>query len=66
MVTLHEIEIKVGDKVWDSDNGWDEVISLDGNEYYIIETNYSYYSTDGKLYRNDTLPRLFWNEFENS
>jgi hypothetical protein len=64
MVTLHGKEIKVGDKVWDSHYGWSEVVSLYGNEYYVIETNYSYYDADGKFYRNDILPRLFWNEFE--
>lgn len=64
MTTLHGIEIKVGDKVFDSIYGWSEVVKLYNGEPYIIATNIGIYTNDGKLHSANIFPRLFWNEFE--
>jgi hypothetical protein len=64
MTTLHGLEIKVGDKVWDTRYGWSEVISLYNRKMYEIRTNYNFYTTEGKYNSSDKLPSIFWNEFE--
>jgi hypothetical protein len=64
MTTLHGIEIKVGDKVWDLRYGWSEVISLRDGESYEIVTHINTYTIDGKCSIGNQFPSLFWNEFE--
>jgi hypothetical protein len=64
MITLHGIEVKVRDKVWELRHGWSEVTELCGIlTEYKIETNFSSYTIDGKYNKDDKFPSLFWNEF---
>jgi hypothetical protein len=64
MVTLHGIEVKVGDKVFDTRFGWSKIIKLCDGTIYEIVTDISCYTPDGKYNINDKVPFLFWNEFE--
>jgi hypothetical protein len=62
MVTLHGVEVQIGDKVWDVRYYWSEVISLYNRKMYEIKTNYNFYTTDGKHDIEDNFPTLFWNK----
>jgi hypothetical protein len=62
MVTLHGTKVNLGDRVWEPHIGWDVVTCLHSNTEYRIETNYGFYTIDGKYHVNDTYPTLFWNE----
>jgi hypothetical protein len=64
MTTLHGLEIKVGDKVFDTRYGWSEVVALCKTSPHNIITNIDCYTTDGKYSIDNKLPSLFWNEFE--
>ncbi len=59
---------KIGDKVWSITNGNGEIVNIYSESVFpILVTfhNSSYcYTYDGKLYRGDINPSLFWNEFE--
>lgn len=56
--------IRVGDKVWSLQNGWDTVKSIDseegGNPYPIELDVGGNYSMDGKYYDSDKNPSLFF------
>ena len=64
MITLHGIEIKVGDKVWDCLLGWTKVISVDTDMLYPIITTESRFTKEGLLMAGYKAPQLFWQEFE--
>jgi hypothetical protein len=64
MITLHGIDIKIGDNVFDIRYGWSKVIELDDESIYKIVTNFNSYTIDGKYHIMDSFPILFWNEFE--
>jgi hypothetical protein len=64
MVTLHGIEVKVGDKVWDMFTGWTEVKDLLPNSKYSICTRITNYTSTGRVLSEHKSPTLFWNEFE--
>ena len=64
MITLHGIEIKVGDKVWDCSLGWTKVISVDTDMLYPIITTESRFTKEGLLMAGYKAPQLFWQEFE--
>jgi hypothetical protein len=64
MVTLHGLEIKVDDKVWDTRYGWSKVVALCKTSPHNIITNIDCYTTDGKYSIDNKLSNLFWNEFK--
>ena len=64
MTTLHGIEVKVGDKVWDSNLGWDEVINITYSDSYPIATGTTSYTSEGFSFKEHKSPQLFWQEFE--
>jgi hypothetical protein len=64
MITLHGVEVNLGDKVWDFLDGWSEVTSLVENSLYAIHTTRRSYTSDGKFQRGYLATTLFWNEFE--
>ena len=62
MTTLHGKEIKVGDKVWSTVRGWEEVIAIDAENPYPIITGKSSYTTEGRYLRDIAFVSLFWQE----
>lgn len=69
MITLHGEEIRVGDRVWSIPLGWGEVTELDENnsDYPIcvkFEGGSRLFTDDGKLYKKDENPILFWQPIE--
>ena len=64
MTTLHGIEIKVGDKVWDYVTGWSKITVIQEKSPFPIEVHRNLYTQEGLFLTNDKFPRLFWQEFE--
>lgn len=62
MVTLHGEPIKVGDKVFSLTNGWDIITGISDFASYPIETNETVYTIEGKRYKDDLTPTIFWDE----
>ena len=63
MTTLHDKEVKVGDKVWDSVKGWTTVRRVDENKVYPIGTPENNYTEMGLVTIYNQSPQLFWQEF---
>lgn len=70
MTTLHGEEINVGDRVWSLFLGWGEVVELhdkNSTSYPIgvqWKEGFGRFSEDGKLYKKDLSPVLFWQPVE--
>lgn len=60
---------KVGDRVWDFvRNEWGEIIKIDKRSEYPLNVKFKRdgyrYTVDGKIYKDDGNPRLFWQEIK--
>lgn len=58
---------KVGDKVWSLNKGWGIVEKTGQSAIYTFRVRYNeeiteLYTEDGKMYRSDKYPTLFWDE----
>lgn len=51
--------VKVGDKVWTVQDGWDEIVDINLGEEYTIGTNINRYALDGIYVKGEYLPCCF-------
>lgn len=61
------MSFKVGDKVWNIlSKDWEIIteIDLDANSEFTIETNYEFYTSEGKTSVKHTMPTIYPNKFE--
>lgn len=55
--------IKVGDKVWTKETGWDEVSGIGKNTPFPIHLKSGLeYTADGRFHLGKESPSLFWND----
>lgn len=59
--------VKVGDKVWSLNKGWGVVEKIEVLNRYPLRVMHDdgsseTYTADGKLYKNDKYPLIFWDE----
>jgi hypothetical protein len=52
-------KVKVGDRIWTIEAGWEQVIDIDLGDKYPIETENMCYTYDGKKYDTDKYPSAF-------
>lgn len=61
-ITLHGFPVKIGDKVWNSRQGWELVRCINPKDVYPIETDTSTFEEGGFKMVGDKYPSLFWKE----
>jgi hypothetical protein len=61
-MTLHGQLIRIGDRVWCIQCGWDEVVEIDTISDYTIRTTKNTYTCKGQYHKDDMCPSLFWQE----
>jgi hypothetical protein len=52
-------KVKVGDRIWTIEDGWQEVVDIDLSDKYPIETQYNTYTIDGKAGTSNKYPSAF-------
>lgn len=52
-------KVKVGDRIWTIEAGWEEVIDIDYSRNYPIKTPGNSYTFDGKISDEDKFPSAF-------
>jgi hypothetical protein len=51
--------VKIGDKIWTIQSGWEEVIAINSVDKYPIETKSNCFTIDGLRWRGDKYPSAF-------
>jgi hypothetical protein len=52
-------KVKVGDKIWTIQGGWEEVINIENGVVYSIKTINNCYTIDGLRWKRDDFPSAF-------